>query len=336
MSQKQNDFPSPPFTDPFDRTLNYLRIAVTDRCNLRCTYCMPAEGVPFLEHKQIMRFEEILRVVRLLLASGLKKVRITGGEPLVRKGVISFLQELRQLSPQLKIHLTTNGMLLADHLPDLETLHLNGINLSLDTLNPVKFEKITRRDGFHKVWQGLRQALESQIPLKLNMVVQRGLNEDEIVPMAKLARDHSIEVRFIEQMPFDGLSRRVENPLTGREILEILQQAFHSLQFEDSFNSTAQLFTVPGFKGKLGIIAGYSRTFCASCNRLRLTSTGLLKTCLYDVGRLNLCDLIRAGASDRELLAAIRQAISNRHRDGFEAENENLLKSKLSMAQIGG
>lgn len=336
MTLDQDHLKFPALTDHFGRTLNYLRIAVTDRCNLRCTYCMPAEGVPFLEHEKIMRFEEILHVVRLLLASGLKKVRITGGEPLVRKGVVSFLKELRRLSPQLKIHLTTNGLLLADHLSELEALHLNGINLSLDTLNPVKFEKITRRDGFTKVWDGLQQVLKSPIPLKLNMVVQRGLNEDEIVPMAELARNHAIEVRFIEQMPFDGLSQRVENPLTGHEILEILQHAFHFLQYEESLNSTAQLFSVPGFKGKLGIIAGYSRTFCSTCNRLRLTSTGLLKTCLYDVGRVNLRDLIRSGADDEEILAAIRQAVANRHRDGFEAEDENLLKNKQSMAQIGG
>lgn len=150
----------PALIDPFGRTLNYLRIAVTGRCNLRCSYCMPPEGVPFLAHEQIMRFEEILRVVQLMLASRLKKVRITGGEPLIRKGVIPFLQELRQLSPQLKIHLSTNGLLLADYLSDLEAFHLNGINISLDTLNPVKFEKNYASEWFSQSLAGIATGAE--------------------------------------------------------------------------------------------------------------------------------------------------------------------------------
>ncbi len=321
--------------DPFGRKLNYLRIAVTDRCNLRCTYCMPAEGVPFIPHQEIMRFEEMERVVGVLLAVGLQKVRITGGEPLVRKGLIDFLRRLRRRSSQLKLHLTTNGLLLKDYINDLQAIGLDGINLSLDTLSPEKFQTITRRNGFFDVWEGLQKVIESGILLKINVVVQRGVNDDEIVALAELARTFPLEVRFIEQMPFDGLSQRVENPISAMEILEILKQHFPDLEemYRDQI-STARRFKIPEFKGVVGIIAGYSRTFCQTCNRLRLTSTGVLKTCLYDQGKIDLKELIRAGVNDMELLQRIREAVALRAKDGFEEEAS--VQSKLSMAQIGG
>ena len=323
-------------TDPFDRRLNYLRIAVTDRCNFRCTYCMPPQGLPDISHENIMRYEEILRVVRLLIPHGLKKIRITGGEPLVRKGLLPFLEELKKSGPHLSLHLTTNGALLADCFDQLQAIGLNGINLSLDTLDAQKFFQITRRDEFEKVWQGLELVLQSSIPLKLNMVVQRGVNEDEIVAMAELARRHAVEVRFIEQMPFNGHSGVVRRPVKAREILALLQQAFPEMYYLSANSLTAERFGVPGFEGTLGIIAGYSRTFCADCNRLRLTADGTLKTCLYDKGRVNLKDLMRAGYSDQQILSVIAGAVANRFRDGFAAEKENVSTHKHSMAQIGG
>ncbi|WP_457565663.1 GTP 3',8-cyclase MoaA [Caldithrix abyssi] len=328
--------PASVLTDPYGRILNYLRIALTDRCNLRCTYCMPAEGVPFIEHEQIMRFEEILRLVQIMLPHGLRKIRVTGGEPLVRRGTISFLQKLRQVGPELQIHLTTNGVLLENYFKELIEISISGVNLSLDTLNPQKFKKITRHDSFVKVWRALQQVLDSNIPLKLNMVVQRGLNEDEIIPMADLTRHHNLEVRFIEQMPFDGLSRKIERPFTGEEILQTLRTAFGTLESTKKQNGTAQLYKIPGFRGTIGIISGYSRTFCSDCNRLRLTSTGVLKTCLYDRGSVNLKDLMRAGYDDARLLKAIERAVRERHKDGFEAEKESFDVQKLSMSQIGG
>ncbi len=323
-------------TDQFGRQLNYLRIAVTDRCNFRCTYCMPPEGVPFIAHENIMHYEEILRIVRLLIPHGLQKIRITGGEPLVRKGVVPFLKKLKEIAPHLSLHLTTNGMLLTEYFKQLEEIDLNGINLSLDTLNAKKFLRITRRNEFKKVWQGLELVMRSSIPLKLNMVVQRNVNDDEIIPMAELARDHLIEVRFIEQMPFDGLSRMVTQPFKAGEILALLHKAFPYMARIDGSGRTAERFRVPGFKGSLGIIAGYSRIFCATCNRLRLTANGNLKTCLYDKGRINLRDMMRSGYSDHQILQAIATAIAARYRDGFEAEENSFMGKKHSMAQIGG
>ena len=320
-------------TDRFGRTITYLRLAVTDRCNLRCTYCMPAKGVVSLNHAEILTFEEMARLVRLLVRFGVRKVRITGGEPFVRQGLVAFLGRLSAMADLDELHLTTNGVETADYIPQLEALGLAGINLSLDTLDAEKFKRITRRDRFAEVRRSLDALLRSTIPLKINTVVKFGLNDDEIFDIASLAREHPIHVRFIEEMPFNG-DGRMALPATNHRIEKRLKALFPGI-VPEAPKGTAQLFIVPGFCGRIGIICGVERTFCHTCNRLRITADGTLKTCLYDRGVLDLRALLRRGATDQEIGAAIRQAVHGRPIDGHAAELTNH-RGKTSMVQIGG
>jgi len=325
----------PSLTDTFGRELNYLRLAVTDRCNLRCTYCMPAEGVVLSPRAQILDFEEYLRLVGITTEMGVTKVRITGGEPMVRKGILEFLQALKQL-PQLKeVHLTSNGFWQPGQCVDIVDLGLAGINLSLDSLIPERFEQITRRDAFDQVYGNLQELLASSIPLKVNMVVQKGINDDEIIPFAQLAQDHPIEIRFIEHMPFNG-SEEAIRLVPATEILTTLRKHLPVTKEITHPGSTANVYEVAGFAGRLGIIAGYSRTFCSSCNRLRITSQGQLKTCLYDDRLTDLRATLRDGSSDLAVAEQIAEAISRKARNGQVAEARSAESVNTSMSLIGG
>ncbi len=325
-------------TDRQGRTINYLRIALTDRCNLRCTYCMPEQGIQYVPRKELMSYEEILRLVRLLAGRGFDKLRITGGEPFLRKGVMEFLTALRQIKPLRHIHITTNGTLILPRLEELKKLNITRINLSLDTLRPERFADITRRNDYERVITALHRMLELGFQLKINMVVMADKNADEIADMARLAQEHPLEIRFIEEMPFNGEGQRLpDSPWNHQRILETLQQRFPQLRALPSGpHATAERFSAPDFRGSLGIIAAWSRTFCSSCNRLRLTPKGMLRTCLYDKGTFNLRDMMRAGATDEQILFAIQQALQHRAPDGFEAERRSASTQNESMAQIGG
>ena len=320
-------------TDRYGRTITYLRLAVTDRCNLRCTYCMPAEGVVSLHHSDILTFEEMQRLVSLLVSAGVSKVRLTGGEPFVRKGLLPFMQRLSDIPALHSLHITTNGVETAPIIPRLQAMKLAGVNLSLDTLRPERFQRITRRNRFADVQASLHALLKSTIPLKINTVVKFGLNDDEIGDIASLARRHPVQVRFIEEMPFNG-GKTVGFTSTNHRIERRLQSIFPSMKKEGQ-HGTAQTWSVPGFRGRIGVISGAERTFCGSCNRLRITADGTLKTCLYDDGVLDLRSLLRSGAADEEILAAIKQAVFHRYADGHAAEGAHKNK-KSSMSQIGG
>ncbi len=326
----------PKLIDNFDRPITYLRLAVTDRCNLRCVYCMPPGGVHLLPREQVLSLEEMVRLVEILVELGISKVRITGGEPFVRRGLVPFLQELKRLPGLKSLHITTNGVQTAPFIPQLKKIGLNGLNLSLDTLHPERFARIARRARFEQVWTTFRRALEYDLPLKINCVVQRGLNEDEIPALASLARQYPIEVRFIEQMPFDGEKRPVRNPVRYEEIAAALRTSFPGLEEIPGNGATARLFQVPGFRGRLGIIGGYSRCFCATCNRLRLTAAGMLHTCLYDKNGVNLRQLLRAGASPEEIGEAVRRSVRARYQNGHQSETAQENQPAVSMASIGG
>lgn len=330
--------PIQPITDNHGRPVNYLRLAVTDRCNLRCYYCMPAEGVQYLERKELLSYEEMERLVSVLSHMGVNKLRITGGEPFLRKDLIHFLTNIRNNNRIEKISITTNGILTARYLDELKSLGINDINLSLDTLSKERFYQITRRDEFEKVMNTYHQMLKDDFAIKINMVVMKGWNGKEIVPMAKLAKDHPVEVRYIEEMPFNGSG--TDHPKiywNYQRILKRLTDEFPDLQkVENTPHSTSQLYQVPGFAGKIGIIPAYSRTFCGSCNRIRLTAQGQLKTCLYDHGRIDIKSLIRNGISDEELMVVFRDAFTSRAKDGFEAEKRRPGKVSESMSTIGG
>ena len=327
--------------DNHNRPINYLRLAVTDRCNLRCFYCMPEEGIDYLPRKELLTYEEMERVVRLVVGLGINKVRITGGEPFLRKGMVGFLEKLLQIEGLQKLNITTNGTLTAGLVPTLKAMGVHSINLSLDSLDPQRFFSITRRRSFDKVMQTFHELLENEMPTKINCVVMNGRNIEDIIPMVELAKDYPVGVRFIEEMPFNG-SGNHEGHLAWAypQILEHIQSHFPTIKkLKDAPGSTSFNYQIPGFKGPVGIIAAYSRLFCGSCNRIRLTPQGMLKTCLYDDGVFNLKDLIRAGGSDEHLKTALLDALGNRAKDGFEAEERRVrfgLPVSESMATIGG
>lgn len=329
-----------PLIDNHGRTLSYLRIAVTDRCNLRCFYCMPEQGIQYLPKKELLTFEEIERLVSVLAGAGISKVRITGGEPFVRTDLMDLMQQIVQVPGIRTLHLTTNGVLTGPHVPRLLAMGLASVNLSMDTLNRDRFRLITRRDEFNQVQDTYRLLLESGIPLKVNAVVMDGKNIDDIPLLVELTRHHAVEVRFIEEMPFNGEgSHYVRLDWTYKKIQAHIESLFGSLErVPDPDSATATRFRVPGFKGIIGIIAAFSRTFCGACNRLRITPRGELKTCLYDDGVLNLRTLMRDGCTDEELLAQIRHAVSHRHANGVEAEQHRRNHERVaeSMSTIGG
>jgi len=327
--------------DNHGRTINYLRLAVTDRCNLRCFYCMPEEGIDYLPRKELLTYEEMERVVRLMVSMGINKVRITGGEPFLRKGMMGFLQRLLEIDGLEKLNITTNGTLTAGLVPKLKSIGIHSVNLSLDSLDPARFREITRRDSFETVMQTFNELLENGLPTKINCVVMNGRNIDDILPMVELAKDQPVDVRFIEEMPFNGNGTKTQN-LTWAfpQILDHIKSGHPDIvKLKDEPSSTSFNYQIPGFKGTVGIIAAYSRLFCGTCNRIRLTPQGMMKTCLYDDGVFNLKDLIRAGGDDNHLKTALLDALNHRAKDGFEAEekrNRFGLPVSESMATIGG
>ncbi|WP_266363725.1 GTP 3',8-cyclase MoaA [Tellurirhabdus rosea] len=323
--------------DNHNRPITYLRLAVTDRCNLRCFYCMPEEGIKYLPKHQLLTYEEMLRLVRVLARLGVSKVRITGGEPFVRNGLMEFLEQMAAIEGLRDWHITTNGVLTAPHVPDLVRLGVGSVNLSIDTLDRERFRLITRRDELPAVQGTLDALLEQQVPVKLNAVVMEGKNTEDIPALAELTRHHPVEVRFIEEMPFNGEgSHYPVLTWTYQRILDELQRLYPNLQkLPDPAHSTSYLYQIPGYQGNIGIIAAFSRTFCGSCNRIRMTAQGTLKTCLYDSGVLDVRALLRSGATDDELTAAFLKTFAHRPKNGFEAEQQRAPVSE-SMSTIGG
>lgn len=323
--------------DPHGRVIDYLRLAVTDRCNLRCNYCMPEQGLNWLQQPAIMQYEEYLRLVRVLLGAGIRKVRITGGEPMVRKDLIPFLFDLKKLQDLNHLAITTNGVMSQAQALALCQLNLSSINLSLDTLDEKRFEQITRRPYLAQVLETLNVFLAHKVPVKINAVLQQDTSPEEILELVALTQHHPLELRFIEAMPFDGGSGQVKDQWTASKLLIFLENEFPGILPLPWINgSTASSYQVPGFDGTLGIIAAYSRSFCGTCNRIRVTPQGLLKTCLYDEGVFNVKDMMREGATDVQLLEAIQFAILHKARDGKEAEARRFTPVHESMATIGG
>lgn len=325
--------------DNHNRTINYLRLAVTDRCNLRCFYCMPEEGINYVPKEALMTYEEMIKIVELLVPLGIEKIRITGGEPFLRKDMMQFLRSISAMKGLKQINITTNGTLTTPIIPELKKLGIASVNLSLDSLDKDRFYEITRRDSFEKVMETFHLLLEHQIPTKINTVVMDGKNEAAILDMANLTKKYPVGVRYIEEMPFNGAGNHYAKlKWNHQNILKELKTHFPNIQkIPDPPFSTSANYKVPGHQGTIGIIAAYSRTFCGSCNRIRLTPQGMLKTCLYDNGVFNIKNLMRAGATDEELKTAFLEALGNRAKDGFEAEERRFgLPVSESMATIGG
>ncbi|MCF6359996.1 MAG: GTP 3',8-cyclase MoaA [Cyclobacteriaceae bacterium] len=324
-------------TDSFGRPLEYLRLAVTDRCNLRCFYCMPAEGINYVPRKDLLSYEEMLRLTRIFVQLGVNKIRLTGGEPFVRHNFYGFLKRLTKIEGLDKIAITTNGSVAGKHIPFLKEIGITSINLSLDTLNKEKFNKITRRDFFDQAMETYNSVLDAGIKLSINMVVMEGRNIEDIVPMAMLTKNNDVTVRYIEEMPFNGKGARNTIGYNHRKILETLKSnlpALSPLTFEDG--TTAQEYSIEGHNGKVGIIAAHTRTFCSSCNRIRVTATGQMKNCLYDDGVLNIKRMLTNGSSDQMICEAIKAGYSKKFKDGRVSEANQTEAISESMSSIGG
>lgn len=324
--------------DNHNRPINYMRLAVTDRCNLRCFYCMPEEGIKYLPKKELLTFDEILRIVTITARMGVSKIRLTGGEPFVRPDLMDLIRAIVKVNGVEELHITTNGLLTSSHIDELRQLGIRSVNLSLDTLDAQRFKSITRRDEFDKTWSTLQQLFEARIPVKINSVVMDGKNIDDIVPLVELTKDQPVSVRFIEEMPFNGEGNHYQKlTWTHKKILSYITENYPALvKLPDAPHATAYHYKVPGYQGNLGIIAAFSRTFCGTCNRIRVTAQGSLKTCLYDDGVLNLKELMRSGEPDSMIERHLLKAFGSRAKDGFEAEKNRSSQVSESMSTIGG
>ena len=323
--------------DRYQRNIHYLRLSVTDLCNLRCRYCMP-DGVEKLEREAVLSHEEFLRLAALFAQCGIDTVRVTGGEPLVRKNVAQLVAGLKATPGIRRVTLTTNAVLLAEQLPALLDAGLDSVNVSLDTLRPEVFRQITARDDFAAVQAGLQAALESGLPVKLNCVPQAGVNEAELETLAALAKDNALQVRFIEMMPIgygaampciSGPALRERFARRWPELAPLSPAQEHALG-----DGPAVYYTVPGWQGSIGFIAAVHGKFCASCNRVRLTSQGFLRPCLASETGCDLRALLRSGADDAQLLDAIRETIWAKPREHHF--NDNSMPATRGMYRIGG
>ena len=324
--------------DQFGRKISYLRLAVTDRCNLRCQYCMPAKGIDIVDRKELLTYKEMYRITRVLSELGVNKVRLTGGEPFVRKDFVNFLESLAFNDKLKEINITTNGALISQHIEKLEELKINSINLSIDSLHKDKFAKITRRDVFDDVYKTFEKLKNSQLKLKLNMVIQAGFNTDEIIDFVELSKENDIAVRFIEEMPFNGKGQRnMEELWDFNKIIDHIKEQYPIIeQLTSKKSSTSINYKIPNYKGTFGIIPAFTRSICGDCNRIRITSTGLFKNCLFDAGVFNVRDFIRNGASDDELKELFMNTVHKKPKNGFVAEANRGNDVSESMSTIGG
>ncbi len=329
-----------PLVDSHSRKINYLRISVTDRCNLRCLYCMPEEGVELTPPDTILRYEEILRVARIAAEHGVTSIRVTGGEPLVRKGIVGFIRELAALPGLREVSLTTNGVALAEYAPRLKEAGLRRVNVSLDSLRKDRFARITRADQLGRVLAGLDEAQRCGLtPVKINMVVIKGFNDDEIIDFARMSRKKPFHVRFIEYMPFnteEGWDR--EKCLGADEIKALIESSEGPLEEVRSRGDgagPARRFRFHGAPGELGFISPVTRHFCGECNRLRLTADGKIRACLFSDAEVDLKNALRDGSPDSTIEDLLFRAVMEKP-EGHNI-NENIFKRcARTMSLIGG
>ncbi|KIR02021.1 Molybdenum cofactor biosynthesis protein MoaA [Lachnospiraceae bacterium TWA4] len=323
--------------DKYGRRIDYLRVSVTDRCNLRCQYCIPKDGIELTTHEEILSFNEIYRICSLMGSMGIHKIKLTGGEPLARKNLNQLVKQLKSIPEIDQITLTTNGVLLEEQVEGLVEAGIDAITVSMDTLDSNLYAQITRRDEFTKAMNGLKAAYKyvPNIAVKINCVPM-GLEGQNLVEMAAIARDYNIHVRYIEMMPI-GLGKQF-TMCSEEDVLKELEAVYGkaSLYNGKLGNGPCHYYTFKGFKGKIGFISAVSHKFCSECNRVRLTSQGFLKTCLqYDIGS-DLRGLIRSGCSDEKLLEVISKTIDAKP-DGHRFLKEEITsENHLGMSQIGG
>ncbi len=327
----------PTITDTFGRVFSYARIALNERCNLRCIYCMPEKGVNFLPSEELLKTDEIKRLISIFSINGVKKIRFTGGEPLLHEDILDIISYSSRIKEIDSIHLTTNGLLLGKMALPLFEAGLKGINISLDTLDDKKFERITRRKGLKKVMKGLQTVLELPFQsVKLNVVCMRDFNHMEIGDFIELARDLPLTIRFIELMPFDSHQIWKTGKFIGAKLIEEeIRLLFPNVVLDSGTSTEHKLFRIPGYVGKVGIIPSFTRSLCSSCNRIRLTADGKIRNCLYSDDEFDLKKLLRSFRSDKDIELVIRKAMQLKSEDGWSAQK---LKERYreSMTQIGG
>ena len=325
--------------DTFGRIADDLRISVTDRCNFRCIYCMPAAGLPWIARDEVLSFEEITRVTRILVSDcGVRTIRLTGGEPLVRKGIEQLTAMIAGLDEGLDIAMTTNGILLKEKAAALKSAGLSRLNISLDTLRRDRFRDLARRDALERVLDGIRAAREAGFTkIKLNVVVMRGVNDDEVLDFARLARQEGHEVRFIEFMPLDADNIwSPESVVASREIIDAIDREFPVEPVHDQRPAPATRFRFrDGSPGGIGVIPSVSDAFCKVCNRIRLTAEGRLRTCLFSLQEHDVKSLLRNGGSDDEIREFVRAAVWQKE-EGHKIGQADFVKPGKTMSQIGG
>lgn len=324
--------------DALGRRIEYLRISITDRCNLRCIYCLPSEGTRPIVFRDILTYEEIIRAVRLLVGWGIDKVRLTGGEPLMRRDITRLVQGLASIEGLLDLSLSTNGTRLAEMAFELARAGLSRVNISLDSLDPQRYAEITRGSQLERVWEGVEAAERAGLrPVKINTVIIRGLNDDEVLDFARLTLDRPLHVRFIEHMPIGARGVWEEKKVvSAAEIMDKVAPLGPLLPVRDvPGQGPARYFQLPGAKATLGFISPLSHHFCGSCNRIRLTSDGRLRPCLFSDSELDLKELFRTGRSEEEISRLVKEAIEGKPR-GHGLGEGPIKGISRPMPQIGG
>jgi len=323
--------------DQYGRQINYMRVSVTDRCNLRCIYCMPEEGIKQVSHQDILTYDEIVQIVNAAAAVGITRIKLTGGEPLVRKNLAGLVEALRAVPGIEEVTVTTNGILLKEQIGKLAKAGISAVNISVDSLNPDMYASIARKDALAAVLEGMEAAVSCPgLKVKINCVPLKGLNEEEWVRLAQIARERPIDVRFIEMMPM-GLGRDFQGS-SQKEVLERLRETFGPEQYLDGNfgNGPATYVHFNGFAGKIGFISALSHKFCSECNRIRMTAEGFLKPCLQYASGEDLREMIRNGASEEELIRAINRTIYYKPAcHHFEVDDSAEFEHK-KMFRIGG
>jgi len=324
--------------DQFGRELTYLRISVVDRCNLRCLYCMPSHGAGFETWEELLSYEELVTLMKCFAELGIQKVRLTGGEPLIRKDISELIFRIREIPEIQELALSTNGVFLKDQARRLKDAGLNRVNISLDTLNRKRFQDIAKMDRLQDVLEGIDEAVGCGLqPVKLNTVLMRGINDDEILNLVSFAVERSIEIRFIELMSTNGLVQLnpQERFLSAEEARQKIEKVFELHPADTYFSSPAQVFSIAGTKARVGFISPISNYFCARCNRLRLKANGALKGCLHGKEDLDLKKLLRSGVSTEEIKKRIREVVYVRPEQHFLNSSE-VKHNDFQMSHVGG
>ncbi|MBK9144032.1 MAG: GTP 3',8-cyclase MoaA [Candidatus Melainabacteria bacterium] len=322
--------------DPFGRQHTYLRISVTDRCNMRCFYCMPGKGLEWKDRSSILTFEELERVSRIVVKMGINKIRLTGGEPLLRRGLELLVGKLRSIEGLDVVAMTTNGLLLGDHARMLRQAGLTHLNVSLDSLRPDRFRQIVGLDEHHRVMAGLKEARAVNFrSLKINVVVIDGVNDDEILDFVDLAIDWGVNVRFIEFMPFKNNNWEIDKVVTYQQMLDLIASRHELIPLTGEPSSVARDFRIQNTPGVVSFVTSMSESFCSTCSRLRLTADGSIKTCLFDPAEISIRQQIREGATDAEIADAIQKALEAKP-EAHPPAREIASGSNRSMIDIGG